>query len=169
MPIRHQTELPEETIEIMVKLKLELVGLRDAEHLKPSEISGGMQKLVSLARASPLTPKLSSMTSPAGLDPIVTGVIDKLMIDLTDKMHITSLVVTHDMQSAFRIADKMIMLHRGRIVAAGTPDEDRVRRSAGATVHHRRSRWSYPAAHVTEGVPKRYIWGCICIPAGRGR
>jgi len=123
LPIRHHTELPEETIEIMVKLKLELVGLRDAEHLKPSEISGGMQKRVSLARAIALDPKIVFYDEPsAGLDPIVTGVIDKLMIDLTDKMGITSLVVTHDMQSAFRIADKMIMLHRGRIVAAGTPD-----------------------------------------------
>ncbi len=126
LPIRHHTELPEETIEIMVKLKLELVGLRDAEHLKPSEISGGMQKRVSLARAIALDPKIVFYDEPsAGLDPIVTGVIDKLMIDLTGKMHITSLVVTHDMQSAFRIADKMIMLHRGRIVAAGTPDEIR--------------------------------------------
>src|SRR6266704_3160746 len=124
LPIRHHTELPEETIEIMVKL--ELVGLRDAEHLKPSEISGGMQKRVSLARAIALDPKIVFYDEPsAGLDPIVAGVIDKLMIDLTDKLHITSLVVTHDMQSAFRIADKMIMLHRGRIVAAGTPDEIR--------------------------------------------
>jgi len=126
LPIRHHTELPEETIEIMVKLKLELVGLRDAEHLKPSEISGGMQKRVSLARAIALDPKIVFYDEPsAGLDPIVAGVIDKLMIDLTDKMQITSLVVTHDMQSAFRIADKMIMLHRGRIVGAGTPDEIR--------------------------------------------
>ena len=126
LPIRHHTDLPEATIEIMVKLKLELVGLRDAEHLKPSEISGGMQKRVSLARAIALDPKIVFYDEPsAGLDPIVAGVIDKLMIDLTDKMGITSLVVTHDMQSAFRIADKMVMLHRGRIVAAGTPEEIR--------------------------------------------
>lgn len=126
LPIRHHTDLPEETIEIMVKLKLELVGLRDAEHLKPAEISGGMQKRVSLARAIALDPKIVFYDEPsAGLDPIVTGVIDKLMIDLTDKMGITSLVVTHDMPSAFRIANKMIMLHRGRIVAAGTPEEIR--------------------------------------------
>jgi len=123
LPIRHHTDLPEDTIAIMVKLKLELVGLRDAEHLKPSEISGGMQKRVSLARAIALDPKIVFYDEPsAGLDPIVAGVIDKLIIDLTDKMGITSLVVTHDMQSAFRIADKMIMLHRGRIVAAGTPE-----------------------------------------------
>ena len=124
LPIRHHTDLPDETIAIMVKLKLELVGLRDAEHLKPSEISGGMQKRVSLARALALDPHIVFYDEPsAGLDPIVTGVIDKLIIDLTDKMGITSLVVTHDMQSAFRIADKMIMLHRGSIVASGTPDD----------------------------------------------
>jgi phospholipid/cholesterol/gamma-HCH transport system ATP-binding protein len=121
LPIRQHTDLPEETIGIMVKLKLELVGLRDAEHLKPSQISGGMQKRVSLARAIALDPKIVFYDEPsAGLDPIMSGVIDKLMIDLTKKMGITSLVVTHDMASAFRIADQMIMLHRGRIVASGT-------------------------------------------------
>jgi phospholipid/cholesterol/gamma-HCH transport system ATP-binding protein len=124
LPIQHHTDLPEETIEIMVKMKLELVGLRDAEHLKPSQISGGMQKRVSLARAIALDPKIVFYDEPsAGLDPVVTGVIDTLMMDLTEKMGITSLVVTHDMNSAFRIADTMIMLHRGRIVAAGTPEE----------------------------------------------
>jgi len=134
LPIRHHTDLPEETIEIMVKLKLELVGLRDAEHLKPSEISGGMQKRVSLARAIALDPKIVFYDEPsAGLDPIVSGIIDKLMTDLTDKMGVTSLVVTHDMQSAFRIAHKMIMLHRGRIVAAGTPEE--IQGSSDPLVH----------------------------------
>jgi phospholipid/cholesterol/gamma-HCH transport system ATP-binding protein len=126
LPIRHHTDLPEATIAIMVKLKLELVGLRDAEHLMPSQLSGGMQKRVSLARAIALDPKMVFYDEPsAGLDPIVTSVIDTLMVDLTHKMGITSVVVTHDMSSAFRIADQMIMLHRGRIVAAGTPDEIR--------------------------------------------
>jgi phospholipid/cholesterol/gamma-HCH transport system ATP-binding protein len=124
LPIRHHTDLADETIELMVKMKLELVGLRDAEHLKPSQISGGMQKRVSLARAIALDPKIVFYDEPsAGLDPVVTAVIDKLMIDLTKIMGITSLVVTHDMNSAFRIADQMIMLHRGRIMAQGTPDE----------------------------------------------
>jgi phospholipid/cholesterol/gamma-HCH transport system ATP-binding protein len=134
LPMRHHTDLPEETIEIMVKLKLELVGLRDAEHLKPSEISGGMQKRVSLARAIALDPKIVFYDEPsAGLDPIVSGIIDKLMTDLTDKTGVTSLVVTHDMHSAFRIAHTMIMLHRGRIVAAGTPEE--IQRSSDPLVH----------------------------------
>ncbi len=126
LPIRHHTDLPDATIALMVKMKLELVGLRDAEHLKPSQISGGMQKRVSLARAIALDPKIVFYDEPsAGLDPVVTGVIDKLMVDLTRIMGITSLVVTHDMNSAFHIADKMIMLHRGRIVAQGTPDDIR--------------------------------------------
>jgi phospholipid/cholesterol/gamma-HCH transport system ATP-binding protein len=134
LPIRHHTDLPEETIDIMVKMKLELVGLRDAEHLKPSQISGGMQKRVSLARAIALDPKIVFYDEPsAGLDPIMSGVIDKLMIDLTKKMGITSLVVTHDMTSAFRIADQMIMLHRGRIVASGTPEE--IQLAADPLVH----------------------------------
>jgi len=169
LPIRHHTELPEETIEIMVKLKLELVGLRDAEHLKPSEISGGMQKRVSLARAIALDPKIVFYDEPsAGLDPIVTGVIDKLMIDLTDKMGITSLVVTHDMQSAFRIADKMIMLHRGRIVAWHARRDAGVARSASATVHHGRSGRSHPAAYVAKRVPRGYFGVVVSSPCGRG-
>jgi phospholipid/cholesterol/gamma-HCH transport system ATP-binding protein len=123
LPIRHHTDLPAETIEIMVKVKLELVGLRDAEHLRPSQISGGMQKRVSLARAIALDPKIVFYDEPsAGLDPIVTGVIDKLMIDLSRALGITSLVVTHDMHSIFRIADLIIMLHRGRIVVCDTPE-----------------------------------------------
>ncbi len=126
LPIRHHTDLPDETIEIMVKMKLELVGLRDAEHLKPSQISGGMQKRVSLARAIALDPKIVFYDEPSsGLDPIVTGVIDKLMIDLSKAMGITSLVVTHDMSSIMRIADLIIMLHRGRIVICDTLEKVR--------------------------------------------
>lgn len=126
LPIRHHTELSEDTISIMVKMKLELVGLRDAEHLKPSQISGGMQKRVSLARAIALDPKIVFYDEPsAGLDPVVSGVIDKLMIDLSKAMGITSVVVTHDMTSVFRIADLVIMLHRGRIVACDTPEQIR--------------------------------------------
>src|SRR5262249_57938207 len=120
------TETPEGNNQNIVKVKPETGGTADRRALKPFKNNCRMQKRVSLARAIALDPKIVFYDEPsAGLDPIVTGVIDKLMIDLTDKMHITSLVVTHDMQSAFRIADKMIMLHRGRIVAAGTPDEIR--------------------------------------------
>lgn len=124
LPIRHHMDLPDDIIEIMVKMKLELVGLRDAAKLKPREISGGMQKRVALARAIALDPKVVFYDEPStGLDPISVGVIDKLMMDLTKKMGITSITITHDMKSAFRIADYMVMLDRGKIVAEGTPDE----------------------------------------------
>lgn len=126
MVLREHTDLPEETIEIMVKMKLEMVGLRDFDHLKPAEISGGMKKRVGLARAIALDPTIMFYDEPsAGLDPIVSGVIDQLMMDLNKKMGISSIVVTHEMDSAFRIADRMILLYKGRVVAEGTKEEIR--------------------------------------------
>ena len=124
LPLREHTSLNESTIKIMVKMKLEMVGLRGAEHLKPAQISGGMLKRISLARAIALDPKIVFYDEPsAGLDPISIGVIDRLIKDLSEKMGITSIVVTHELASAFRIADKIIMLFKGEIVASGTPEE----------------------------------------------
>lgn len=124
LPIKQHTNLPESTVDVMVKLKLELVGLRDAVELYPSQISGGMKKRVGLARAIALDPQILFFDEPsAGLDPIVIGVIDKLTVDLTRKLNITSLVITHEMRSAYRISDVMFMLHNGEVVASGTPDE----------------------------------------------
>lgn len=124
LPMREHTQLPESTIRIMVKMKLEMVGLRGAEHLMPSQLSGGMLKRISLARAIALDPKIVFYDEPsAGLDPISIGVIDKLIKDLSLKMGITSIVITHELTSAFRIADKIIMLFKGKIVASGTPEE----------------------------------------------
>jgi len=124
LPISHHMNLPTDIVNIMVKMKLELVGLRDAANLRPSEISGGMQKRVGLARAIALDPKVVFYDEPStGLDPISVGVIDKLMVDLTKKMGITAITITHDMKSAFRIADYMVMLDKGKIVAKGTPEE----------------------------------------------
>lgn len=126
LPIRQHTNLPRETISIMVKLKLEMVGLRDAEQLLPAEISGGMKKRVGLARAIALDPKIVFYDEPsAGLDPVMVAVIDALVTDLRDKIRVTSLVVTHEMASAFRIADQMVMLHQGKVLASGTPEEVR--------------------------------------------
>ena len=126
LPMREHTELNESTIQIMVKMKLEMVGLRGAEHLKPSQISGGMVKRIALARAIALDPKIVFYDEPsAGLDPISIGVIDKLIIDLSHKMGITSVVVTHEIPSAMRISDKIIMLFKGKIIASGSPDEIR--------------------------------------------
>ncbi len=126
LPLREHTDLDDEIIRIMVKMKLELVGLRDFENLRPAQISGGMKKRVGLARALALDPEIIFYDEPgAGLDPVVAGVIDKLIMDLSQKVGVTSIVVTHEMGSAFRIADRMIMLHEGRVVAEGTPEEMR--------------------------------------------
>jgi phospholipid/cholesterol/gamma-HCH transport system ATP-binding protein len=126
LPLREHTGLSDDIIQIMVKMKLELVGLRDFEHLMPSQLSGGMRKRVGLARALALDPEIIFYDEPgAGLDPITAGVIDKLIMDLSRKLGVTSIVVTHEMESAFRIADRMVMLYEGRIVAEGTPAEFR--------------------------------------------
>lgn len=126
LPLREHTDLDEDVIEITVKIKLELVGLRGFDDLMPAQLSGGMKKRVGLARAIALDPAILFYDEPtAGLDPIVAGVIDKLIIDLSKKLGVTSVVVTHHMDSAFRIADRMCMLHDGKVVALGTPDEIR--------------------------------------------
>jgi len=126
LPLREHAELDENVIHIVVKMKLELVGLRDFEHLMPAQLSGGMKKRVGLARAVSLDPEILFYDEPtAGLDPIATGVTDTLIRDLSKKLGVTSVVVTHDMASAFRIADRMAMLYRGELIALGTPDEIR--------------------------------------------
>ncbi len=126
LPMREHTSLDENVIRIMVKMKLELVGLRDFENLMPSQLSGGMKKRVGLARAVALDPEILFYDEPtAGLDPIATAVTDQLVIDLSKKLGVTSIVVTHDMTSAFRIADRMAMLYRGKLIALGPPDEIR--------------------------------------------
>ncbi len=124
LPLREHTKLDENIISIVVKMKLELVGLRGFENLMPSQLSGGMKKRVGLARAIVMDPSIIFYDEPtAGLDPVMTGVIDKLTIDLTKKLNITSVVVTHDMNSVFRIADRIVMLHQGNVLQIGTPDE----------------------------------------------
>ena len=126
LPLREHTALDENVIQIMIKMKLELVGLRDFEHLMPAQLSGGMKKRVGLARAIALDPEILFYDEPtAGLDPIATAVTDQLVIDLSKKLGVTSVVVTHDMASAFRIADRMAMLYRGKLIALGTPAEMR--------------------------------------------
>jgi phospholipid/cholesterol/gamma-HCH transport system ATP-binding protein len=122
-PILETSRVTPEVAELVVKLKLELVGLTGFESFMPGEISGGMKKRVGLARALALDPAFLFCDEPtAGLDPVMTAVIDQLLSDLTRKLSMTSVVVTHDMTSAFRIADRMIMLYDGRILADGTPD-----------------------------------------------
>lgn len=130
LPIVEHTNLAPDIVDLMVKMKLEMVGLTGFEHLKPAEISGGMKKRVGLARALALDPELLFSDEPtAGLDPIMTSVVDILTQDMTRKLGVTAVVVTHDMVSAFRIGSRMIMLgtgpNQGKIIAEGTPDEIR--------------------------------------------
>ena len=124
LPILESSDVSANIAELVVKLKLELVGLTGFEHLKPAQISGGMKKRVGMARALALDPDLLFCDEPtAGLDPVMTAVIDILTVDLTRKLGMSAVVVTHDMTSAFRIATQMLVLLEGRVVAAGTPDE----------------------------------------------
>ena len=124
LPLKEHTRLDKSVIEIMLKMKLELVGLRGFEDLMPSEISGGMRKRVGLARAIAMDPQIIFYDEPtAGLDPIVAAVIDKLIVDLSKKLSITSIVVTHDMKSVMRIADRIAMLYEGKVLEVGSPEE----------------------------------------------
>ena len=124
LPLREHTDLAEETIAIMVKIKLELVGLREHADKMPAQLSGGMKKRAGLARAIALDPSILFYDEPsAGLDPVTTAEIDQLISDLNHKLGVTSVVVTHDMNSAFRIADRMVLLDSGKFVISGKPEQ----------------------------------------------
>jgi len=126
LPLREHTGLAEHTIDIMVKIKLELVGLRQHADKMPAMLSGGMKKRAGLARAIALDPKVLFYDEPsAGLDPVTSAEIDQLIMDLNKKLGVTSVVVTHEMGSAFRIADRMVLLDRGKFIAEGTPERMR--------------------------------------------
>ena len=133
-PLREHTALNERLIRDIVLMKLNAVGLRGARDLMPSEISGGMARRVALARAIVLDPELIMYDEPfSGLDPISLGTAAQLIRQLNDTLGITSIIVSHDLEETFRIADKVIILANGGIAAQGTPDE--VRRSADPLVH----------------------------------
>src|SRR5438094_4653744 len=124
LPLVQHTDNSIDEINEIVDERLKMVGLSGFENLKPAEISGGMKKRVGLARALALDPELLFSDEPtSGLDPIMTAVVDQLTLKLTHGSHMTAVVVSHDMTSAFRIATRMIMLGHGSIVAEGTPDE----------------------------------------------
>jgi phospholipid/cholesterol/gamma-HCH transport system ATP-binding protein len=124
LPLREHTDLPEETIRIIVTIKLELVNLREAAHAMPAELSGGMKKRAGLARAIALDPRILFYDEPStGLDPVTAAQIDQLIIDLNRKLGVTGVAVTHEMDSAFRIASRMVLLDRGKFVAEGSPEQ----------------------------------------------
>ena len=126
LPLREHTELDELTMEIMARLKLELVELAGFENLMPAELSGGMIKRAALARAVVMDPKLLFCDEPsAGLDPVVASALDDLILQLRDAFRMTIVVVTHELDSAFKIADRITVLDRGKILAIGSVDEVR--------------------------------------------
>ncbi len=133
-PLREHTRLDDALVRDIVLMKLNAVGLRGARDLMPSEVSGGMARRVALARAMVLDPELIMYDEPfAGLDPISLGTAAQLIRQLNDTLGITSIVVSHDLEETFRIADKVIILANGGIAAQGTPDE--VRNSTDPLVH----------------------------------
>jgi len=124
MALQEHTKLKQSTIDIMVKIKLELVGLGGCETYLPSELSGGMRKRAGLARAMAMDPEIIFYDEPsAGLDPIVGAGLDMLICKLQATFGLTSVVVTHELASVDAIADRVCLLHRGKLVAVGTLDE----------------------------------------------
>ena len=126
LPLREHTKLEDSTIEIILRLKLEQVGLAGFEYHMPSQLSGGMKKRAAVARALATDPEILFFDEPsAGLDPIIAAGIDQLILELKKAFHMTIIVVTHELASAFLIADRMVLIDKGNIVAIGTTDEMR--------------------------------------------
>ena len=124
MPLKEFTRLPASTRKIIVQIKLALVGLGDAIDRRPAELSGGMKKRAALARAMALDPEILFFDEPsAGLDPITAAEIDQLILQLKEVFDVTLVVVTHELTSAFTIADRIALMHHGRFLTVGTPEE----------------------------------------------
>ncbi|MBU1888216.1 MAG: ABC transporter ATP-binding protein [Candidatus Omnitrophica bacterium] len=122
--LREHTDLKEDLVREKVAKALEMVGLKGIEDLMPAELSGGMKKRVGLARAICNNPKIILYDEPTtGVDPVMADAVNELIIDLNHKLKVTSIVVTHDMVSAYKIATRIAMLYKGKIIAVGTPDE----------------------------------------------
>src|ERR1700675_934817 len=126
LPLREHTNLEDSTIEIIVRLKLDQVGLAGFEYYMPSELSGGMRKRAAVARALAMDPEILFFDEPsAGLDPIIAAGIDHLILQLKKAFHMTVIVVTHELSSAFLIADRMVLIDKGNIVEIGTTEQMR--------------------------------------------
>ncbi|HVT79085.1 MAG TPA: ATP-binding cassette domain-containing protein, partial [Phycisphaerae bacterium] len=125
-PLREHTRMREKEIKERVAAKLAMVGLDGTQALMPGELSGGMRKRVALARAIAMDPKVMLYDEPTtGLDPIRSDVINELILKLNDELHVTSVVVTHDMNSAFKVADRLVMLWEGKVIMEGKADDFR--------------------------------------------
>jgi len=128
--LRQHTRLREEEIRRIVSEKLGLLGLRNIEDLMPAELSGGMKKRVSLARAIAMEPEILLYDEPTtGIDPMMADAINELIIRMREKLNVTSIAITHDMTSAYKIADRIAMLYQGKIIEVGTPEEIKSSRS----------------------------------------
>ena len=126
LPLRELTQLEDSTIRIMTRIKLDLVGLSGFENYMPSQLSGGMRKRAGLARALAMDPEILLFDEPsAGLDPITAAGIDSLIVKLKRAFKMTIVVVTHEMASAFMIADRITVMDQGEVIATGTPEEIR--------------------------------------------
>jgi phospholipid/cholesterol/gamma-HCH transport system ATP-binding protein len=126
LPLREHTKLEDSTIEIMLRLKLEQVGLAGFEYYMPSQLSGGMKKRAAVARALAMDPEILFFDEPsAGLDPIIAAGIDQLILELKQAFRMTIIVVTHELASAYLIADRMVLIDKGHVVAMGTTAEMR--------------------------------------------
>src|SRR5690606_4123767 len=127
LALREHTELDESTMQIMTRIKLDMVNMLHAEHMMPSELSGGMTKRTALARAIIMDPKLLFFDEPsAGLDPVTSAELDDLILMLRNTLQMTIVVVTHELESAFKIADRITILGRGVVLESGTPQEIRL-------------------------------------------
>ncbi|MCP3866866.1 MAG: ABC transporter ATP-binding protein [Gammaproteobacteria bacterium] len=123
-PLREHTRLDDNTVRIMARMKLEVVNLAGFEKLMPAQLSGGMVKRTALARAIVMDPSLLFFDEPsAGLDPVVSADLDELILRLRDAMRVTIVVVTHELDSAFRIADRILVLDKGKVLVIGSVDD----------------------------------------------
>ncbi|PKU23981.1 ABC transporter ATP-binding protein [Telmatospirillum siberiense] len=156
LPLREHSDLDRKTMEIIARLKLEVVSLAGFGDLMPAELSGGMIKRAALARAIVMDPKLLFCDEPsAGLDPVVSSSIDELILRLRDAMGMTTVVVTHDLDSAFKIADRICVLDDGEIIALGSKDE--IRASSNERVQNLLNRRSEEVTLDTDAYLRRLL------------
>ncbi len=156
MPLHVHTDLAEETIRIMTLMKLNMVGLAEFGDYTPSQISGGMKKRAGLARALIMDPEMLFVDEPSsGLDPITAAGLDRLILNLRESRGMTIVVVTHELESAFKIADSIVVMDAGSVLAAGTPEE--IRNSAGARVHQFLNREADPYRMHMEAYYERLL------------